>query len=56
MSRAEVLRPKMPLSFVPEAERRSPSTEKTRVAGHELNHALVAIGLGVPIVSLSVIP
>lgn len=65
MSRIEVLHPqpdevsrakRMPLSFVPEAEKRFPTPELVSVAGHELNHALVALSLGVPIVSLSVMP
>lgn len=46
----------MPLSFVPEASKRFPSPELTSVAGHELNHALVALAHGAPVVSLSVIP
>ena len=44
----------MPLSFVPEAGKRFSSPELTSVAGHELNHALVALACGAPVVSLSV--
>lgn len=46
----------MPLSFVPEPQKRGfPSSELTSVAGHELNHALVALAHGVSIISLSVV-
>ncbi|MBI2028510.1 MAG: hypothetical protein HYT07_02760 [Candidatus Levybacteria bacterium] len=47
----------MPLSdIVPEPERRSSPPGLITVAGHELNHALVALAHGIPIVSLSVMP
>ena len=46
----------MPLSFVPEAKNRLISSELVSVAGHELNHALVALAQGSPIVSISVEP
>lgn len=54
--RAEMPRRAMPLSFVPESEKRFVSPELTGVAGHELNHALVALSHGAPIMSISVIP
>jgi len=42
---------------VPSPEkRRGISTERIKTAGHEFNHAIVALALGVPILSLSVIP
>lgn len=65
MAIAEVIRPPqileapkkaMPLPYVPEASKRFPSPGLTSVAGHELNHTLVALAHGAPIVSLSVIP
>lgn len=45
------------LHLVPEPQKRGlVSAKLTSVAGHELNHALVALAQGTPIVSLSVIP
>lgn len=57
-ARVEFSRVNMPLlHIVPERHIRGvPSPELVSVAGHELNHALVALAYGVPIVSLSVKP
>lgn len=44
-----------PLSHVP-LERKGVNEHQKHVAGHELNHALTAYGLGVPVISISVIP
>ena len=65
MVRTEVYQPnrvelsskvKMPLSFVPEAGKRLVSPERKGIAGHELNHALVAIGNGVSVINISLAP
>lgn len=57
-ARADSFRANMPLlSLVPEPQKRSlPSPELVSVAGHELNHALVALTHGAPVISISVIP
>lgn len=47
---------KMPLSFVPEAGKRFVSSELESVAGHELNHALVAMANGAYVISISLEP
>ena len=48
----------LPLNNLPSPEMRSTRIQKERihVAGHELNHALTAHFLGVPVLSISVIP
>lgn len=65
MSRIEALPPRpneistekrMPLSFVPEAGKRFTSPELESIAGHELNHALVAIANGVTVINISLEP